>query len=82
MKFMAKFKKLMQEDPKRKFFGLFSAEDIIKINSTNPATPQDIENSANAIKAHNIMGRLHEIKNENQEAENTKQHRHGPHSSI
>ena len=62
--FTRKFKKMMQEDPKRKFHGLFSAEDIIKRNSTNPSTPQDIENGANAIAAHNVMDRLPEIKNE------------------
>jgi pimeloyl-ACP methyl ester carboxylesterase len=62
--FTRKFKKMMQEDPKRKFYSLFSAEDIIKKNSTNPATPQDIENGANAIAAHNVADRLPEIKNE------------------
>ena len=57
-----KFKKMMMEDPKKKFFGLFSAEDIIKKDSTNPTTPQDIENGANAIAGHNVADRLHEIK--------------------
>ena len=57
-----KFRKMMQEDPKRKFYGLFSAEDIIKKDSTNPATPQDIENGANAIAGHDVIGRLLEIK--------------------
>jgi len=62
--FTRKFKKMMQEDPKRKFYGLFSAEDIIKKNSTNPATPQDLENGVNAIAAHNVTDSLSKIKNE------------------
>ncbi|MFX1257469.1 MAG: alpha/beta fold hydrolase [Promethearchaeota archaeon] len=63
-KFTRKFRNKMLEDPRKKFYGLFSAEDLINKNSTNLATPQDIKNGANAIAKHNVIDRLHMIKNE------------------
>lgn len=59
-----KFRKMMKNDIKKKFYGLFSAEDLIKEPTIRPATPQDIRNQANALRTHNILDRLHEIKNE------------------
>lgn len=56
------FIKLMKEDPKKKFHGLFSAEDLIKKSITNPATPQDIANQAHALGSHNVTDKLHLIK--------------------
>ncbi|MFX1321172.1 MAG: alpha/beta fold hydrolase [Promethearchaeota archaeon] len=64
MSYTLKFRKEMKENPKKKFHGLFSAEDLIREDSINPATPQDIENQAHALGTHNIIDRLHEIKSE------------------
>jgi pimeloyl-ACP methyl ester carboxylesterase len=55
---------MMQEDPKKKFFGLWSVEDLVNIDLANHSTPEDNNNAANAVKGHNVTGRLHEIKNE------------------
>ncbi len=60
--FTRNFKKMMMEDPKRKFHGLFSAEDLINMKERNPSTPQDIENAANAIAHHAVTERLDEVK--------------------
>jgi 3-oxoadipate enol-lactonase len=62
--FSRSFRKLLKEDPKRKFHGIFSAEDLIKENTIDPCTPQDINNFAYALAHHNTYDRLHEIKNE------------------
>lgn len=64
MSYTLKFRKEMKENPKKKFYGLFSAEDLIREDTINPATPQDIENQAHALGTHNIIDRLHEIKSE------------------
>jgi pimeloyl-ACP methyl ester carboxylesterase len=56
------FWKMMAENPKRKFYDLWSVEDIIKKDLANPPTPQDSINAANAIAGHNTLDRLHEIK--------------------
>lgn len=57
-----KFRKIMKDNPKKKFYGLFSANDLIKNSTFRPATPQDIKNQAHALGTHNIIDRLHEIK--------------------
>ncbi len=59
-----KFRKLMQKDPKRKFHGLWSAEDLIKESTIDPTTPQDIENQANGLKGFDSLEKLREIKSE------------------
>lgn len=61
--FTRNFIKLMKEDPKRRFYNIFSAEDIIQNSITDLVKPQDIENAAKAISKHNVINRLHEIKN-------------------
>jgi len=58
------FFKMMQEDPKKKFFGIWSVEDLVNIDLANSATPEDNFNAANAVKGHNVTDRLHEIKSE------------------
>ena len=58
------FFKMMQENPKKKFFGLWSVEDLVNIDLNNPSTPEDNNNAANAVKGHNVIDRLHEIKSE------------------
>ncbi|MHA1273430.1 MAG: alpha/beta fold hydrolase [Promethearchaeota archaeon] len=64
MGFSRQFVKQMKEDPKKKFYGLFSAEDIAKDRATDPATPQDIKNNAHALGNFDVVDKLHEIKAE------------------
>ena len=58
------FRKQMELDPKKKFYDLWSVEDLIKDKATDPSTPEDIEAQANALLTHNTYDRLGEIKNE------------------
>jgi len=60
--FYFKFRKRMVNEPKRKFYGLWSAEDLIDYFKTDPPTPQDFKNLAHALKTQNTFDRLHEIK--------------------
>ncbi len=53
----------MEANPKKKFFGIWSAEEYIKMLNEDPATPQDIINQAEALKTHHTLKRLNEIKN-------------------
>lgn len=62
MSYSREFWKLMAENPKNKFYDLWSVEDIINKDLANPPTPQDSINAANAIAGHNTLDRLHEIK--------------------
>jgi len=62
--FHATYRREMEKDPKKKYFGIWSADDYIKILSTDPPTPQDIINQAEALKTHNTYDRLKEIKNQ------------------
>jgi len=55
------YRREMEKDPKKKYFGIWSAEDFIKFLSLDPSTPQDIINQGNAIKKHNTLERLNEI---------------------
>ena len=59
--FHQKFRKEMESNPKKKFFGIWSAEDLIKESTINPSNPQDIINQGHAIKKHNTLERLNEI---------------------
>jgi len=58
-----KFRKILRADLKKKHYGLWSAEDVIKNSTIDIFTPQDILNSANAIAGHEVRDRLHEVKN-------------------
>ena len=58
------FWKIMKEDPKKKFHGIWSVEDLVEEKLTNPTTIKDINNQAEALKTHNTYERLHEIQNE------------------
>ena len=64
MGYSRKFKKEMQEDTKKKFHGLFSVEDYVKMKTTDIPNPKDIENQANALKYHDVIDKLHLIQNE------------------
>ncbi|MFW9948966.1 MAG: alpha/beta fold hydrolase [Candidatus Thorarchaeota archaeon] len=61
--FYVTYRKEMEANPKKKFFGIWSAEDYIKMVSKDPPTPQDIINQAEALKTHHTLKRLKEIKN-------------------
>lgn len=58
------FRKQMEANPKKKFFGLWSVEDLIKISTMDPCEPQDVENLANAMKIERLIGNLEDIKAE------------------
>lgn len=56
------FLKLMKDNPKNKFHGIFSAEDLIQIGKADPMKPQDIIYMAEVMGKHDTLDRLHEIK--------------------
>ncbi len=58
------YRREMEKDPKKKYFGIWSAEDFIKFLSLDPSTPQDIINQGEALKTHHTFDRLKEIKNQ------------------
>ncbi|MHA1489533.1 MAG: alpha/beta fold hydrolase [Promethearchaeota archaeon] len=62
--FHIKFRKKMEAEPSKKWYGLWSAEDLIKDSTIDPSTIQDVENQAIALNTHNTYDRLSEIKNE------------------
>jgi len=64
MGFDRKFRKKMEENPKKEFYGLFSAEDLIEISKTNPSRPQDIKNQAHALGTYDVYDDLPQIKAE------------------
>ena len=64
MLFHQKFRKEMEANPKKKFFGIWSVDDLIKEDSIDPPTAQDLINQGHAIKKHNTSERLIEIKND------------------
>ena len=64
MLFHQKFRKEMEANPKKKFYEIWSMDDLVKEDTINPPTPQDLINQGHAIKKHNTMARLSEIKNE------------------
>ncbi len=59
--FYHKFRKKMLDNPKEKFYGLWSAEDLIDYYTTNPPTPQDIRNISYSFKTHKVFNNLHNI---------------------
>jgi len=61
--FHVKFRKEMEANPSKKFFNIFSMEDLIRESTINPSRSQDIINQAEAMKTHYTLERLHEIKN-------------------
>ena len=59
-----KFRKELKQNPKKKFHGAFSLENLIEESTLNPSRAQDLINQGNAMKMHNVFNRLNEIKNE------------------
>ncbi|MGB5911027.1 MAG: alpha/beta hydrolase [Promethearchaeia archaeon] len=57
------FWKLMVENPKKKFHGIWSVEDLVQEKLNNPTTVKDINNQVEALKTHNIYERLPSIRN-------------------
>jgi len=57
-----RFLKEMQADPKKKFYGLWSAEDLIEEFTNNRMTPEDYERLAKVGAMHNLLDRLSELK--------------------
>jgi pimeloyl-ACP methyl ester carboxylesterase len=62
--FHIRFRKEMEANPTKKFYGVFSMEDLIKESTVNPSRPQDIINQAEAMKTHYTFDKLAEIKHE------------------
>ena len=59
--FPQEFREEMLATPQKKFYGLWSVEDLIDYYTTDPPTPQDIRNIAYSFKTLNFSHRLHEI---------------------
>jgi pimeloyl-ACP methyl ester carboxylesterase len=62
--FHIKFRKEMEANPTKKFYGIFSMEDLIRESTVNPSRPQDIINQAEAMKTHYTFDKLTEIKHD------------------
>ena len=60
--FYHKFRIKMKANPKERFYGLWSVEDVLKYYKTDPPTAQDIRNIASSFKTHNAYEKLPEIK--------------------
>jgi len=61
--FYHKYRKELKANPKRRFFGIWSAEDEIRESTILMPTPRDIELQIEAMKGFNTLERLHEIDN-------------------
>ena len=60
--FYHKFRNKMKANPKEKFYGLWSVEDVLNYYKTNRPTAQDVRNIASSFKTHNAYEKLSEIK--------------------
>ena len=60
--FHLKFRREMEENPTKKFYEVFSMEDLIKESLVNPSRPQDIINQAEAMKTHYTFDKLGKIR--------------------
>ena len=61
--FHIKFRKEMEANPTKKFYDIFSMEDLIRESTINSSRPQDILNQAEAMKTHYTLEKLGEINN-------------------
>ncbi|MFW9818465.1 MAG: alpha/beta fold hydrolase [Candidatus Thorarchaeota archaeon] len=59
-----KFRKQLEAEPSKKWYGLWSAEDLIEQSIIDLPTIEDIEFQASALKSHNTFDRLSQIKSE------------------
>jgi proline-specific peptidase len=60
--FYSKFRIKMKANPKEKFYGLWSVEDLLNYYKTDPPTAQDIRNIASSFKTYSAYEKIHEIK--------------------
>lgn len=60
--FYSKFRQKMKANPKEKFYGLWSVEDVLEYYKTDPPSAQDVRNIASSFKTHKAYERLQEIK--------------------
>ncbi|MFX1481428.1 MAG: alpha/beta fold hydrolase [Promethearchaeota archaeon] len=61
MGFYHEFRKKMMDNPKKKFHGLWSAEDLIEYYTSDPPTPQDIRNISYSFKTNQAFDKFHNI---------------------
>ena len=59
-----KFRKQLEAEPSKKWYGLWSAEDLIEMSMIDPPTANDINIQADALKTHNTFERLNTIQNQ------------------
>jgi len=59
-----KFRQELKRNPNKKFYGTFSLEDLIEESKIDPSRPQDIKNQGYAMKEHNTIDILHQIKSQ------------------
>lgn len=59
-----RFIKEMQADPNKKFYGIWSAKDMINEMTENQMAPKDYKLLADAVEEHNVTDQLHKIKNQ------------------
>ena len=62
--FHQKFRSNLKSHPKKVYYNSFSLETLIKDSQINPPRPQDIMNQGNAMKEHDTLDKLHQIKNQ------------------
>jgi pimeloyl-ACP methyl ester carboxylesterase len=60
--FHLKFRREMEGNPTKRFYEIFSMEDLIKESMINPSRPQDIINQAEAMKTHYTFDKLGKIR--------------------
>ena len=60
--FYIKFRKELEADPSKKWYGLWSVEELIEMSTVDPPTEKDVNLQAGALKTHNTFERLHTIK--------------------
>ena len=58
-----KFRKALEADPSKKWYGLWSAEDLIEMSTIDAPTEEDVNFQAGALKTHDTFERLSTIKN-------------------
>ncbi len=61
--FYIKFRKELEANPSKKWYGLWSAEELIEMSTIDPPTEKDINMQAGALKTHDTYERLNTIKN-------------------
>jgi pimeloyl-ACP methyl ester carboxylesterase len=62
--FYPKFRRKMKANPKEKFYGLWSVEDLLSYYKTDRPTAQDVRNVASSFRTHKAYEKLQEIKHQ------------------